>query len=265
MDIYTNIINQNKELTAEIAQLRKVLSSLPEETLGCYLVNGYMRFFILNENQKKYLSCKDKKTAKLVAKDYCLLRLKKCENELAANEAYLKTYKAEWSTLPERLNHASYRNMLAECSSIDLPSIPPSYKEMQEWMNASFESNPNHLDNLKHRFTDKIYMRSKSEVGIARILSVHNIPFRYECKLDLNGIIFYPDFTIMHPKTRQIFLWEHCGMIDDEKYLNNSLRKQGIYAKNGYYPGVNLILTYETKDHPLDLTYVENQVIFYFK
>ena len=57
-------------------------------------------------------------------------------------------------------------------------------------------------------------MRSKSEAMIAMSLYVQKIPYRYECELKLGSITLFPDFTIRHPETGEIFYWEHFGMMD---------------------------------------------------
>jgi len=62
--------------------------------------------------------------------------------------------------------------------------------------------------------------RYKSEVFIDMALFTNNIPFRYECALELGHSTLYPDFTIRHPKTGEICYWEHFGLMDDPSYRN---------------------------------------------
>ena len=39
-----------------------------------------------------------------------------------------------------------------------------------------------------------------------------SIPYKYECPLQLsNGMIIYPDFTVLDVKRRKVWYWEHRG------------------------------------------------------
>lgn len=80
----------------------------------------------------------------------------------------------------------------------------------------------------------------------------------------LDEVVLYPDFTIRHPKTGEIFYWEHFGLMDDSNYCKNVLSKLQIYISNGIIPTIQLITTYETKDHPLNMEQVEKIVKQYF-
>ncbi len=80
----------------------------------------------------------------------------------------------------------------------------------------------------------------------------------------MDGISHYPDFTIMHPKTGLIYYWEHLGLLDKESYLKENANKLQRFIKNGIIPTQQLIITCETRDHPLDLDYLDNLIHFYF-
>ena len=108
-------------------------------------------------------------------------------------------------------------------------------------------------------------LRSKSEVIIDMLLYKYHIPFRYEAKLELcNGIELYPDFTARHPRKGMTLYWEHFGLMDDEIYRNLACNKIRLYCENDIIPSVNLITTYETKNHPLDVCHVESIIKEYF-
>lgn len=95
-------------------------------------------------------------------------------------------------------------------------------------------------------------------------LHMNKIPYRYEAALKLGNIMYYPDFTIRHPKTGEIFYWEHFGMMDKKEYAKNAYSKLEVYHRYGIIPGVNLIMTFETKDHPLGMDEVAEIVKRYF-
>lgn len=107
-------------------------------------------------------------------------------------------------------------------------------------------------------------VRSKSEKILADYFYQKNIPYKYEAPLYLVGAgIIYPDFTFLSSKTRQEIYWEHEGMMDDEIYARNAIRKIYTYEKNGIYPGERLILTFETKAVALDTQIVKELVCKY--
>lgn len=104
------------------------------------------------------------------------------------------------------------------------------------------------------------YVRSKSEAIIADRLYSLGIPYAYE-KLGLyddeRADIIHPDFLVLNKTKRKEFIWEHCGIMDDGKYCNESLHRLKVLSKHGYLQGKNLLFSYETKDTPLDMGYVE--------
>lgn len=96
-------------------------------------------------------------------------------------------------------------------------------------------------------------VRSKSEKIIADKLYMMGIPYRYEYPLVLNnGVIVYPDFTILRMPRRQEVYLEHFGMMDDMNYVDTTLFKINSYEKNDIYLGVNLFITYETSRQPFN-------------
>ena len=72
------------------------------------------------------------------------------------------------------------------------------------------------------------------------------------------------DFTIRHPITGEMVYWEHFGLMDEEEYRNSVYKKLKLYCDNGIIPSINLITTYETKQHPLDANHVEAIIKEYF-
>lgn len=94
-------------------------------------------------------------------------------------------------------------------------------------------------------------------------LHVKGIPFRYECALPLGDTIVYPDFTIRHPVTGEIYYWEHFGKMDNPKYAQNCMYKLQNYTSHGILPGINLITTYETQKKPLTSETIERVISEY--
>ena len=53
-------------------------------------------------------------------------------------------------------------------------------------------------------------------------------------------------------------------MVDETAYRRNALLKLQLYMEHGWIPSANLILTFETKEYPLDMAYVEGLIKDYF-
>lgn len=150
-----------------------------------------------------------------------------------------------------------YQNLLS--SYLSSPT-----QELIDWMNAPYERNPKYPEQLIFRTNSPYFVRSKSESLIFTALQSNKIPFRYECALTLGEITLYPDFTIRHPKTGETFYWEHFGKMDDTGYCRNACSKLDLFTAHGIIPSIQLITTYETKQHPLDMSQVDAIIQNYF-
>ena len=103
-------------------------------------------------------------------------------------------------------------------------------------------------------------VRSKSEVMIATYLYENGIPFRYEEPLVLGGVVYCPDFTFRDPKSGAFYWYEHFGKMDEPDYVRDNIPRLITYADHGIVPGINLVLTYETKKHKLSLPQIRAEI-----
>ena len=81
--------------------------------------------------------------------------------------------------------------------------------------------------------------------------------FQYEKELKLYDdkgypVVKYPDFTIFHPRTHQIYYWEHCGMLADERYRQRWRAKKAVYEAHGIHEGENLIVSQDEENGSID-------------
>lgn len=165
--------------------------------------------------------------------------------------------KTEEGKTEQLLYHPEYRKLLEKY-------FMPLNEELKNWQNSEYEICNKHEESLKIKGTQGKRLRSKSEAIIDMLLYKNRIPFRYEEKLVLGGITIYPDFVIRHPVTGEYYYWEHFGMMDDTEYINHACQKIKLYCENGILPSVNLITTYETKEHPLSIEKVKGIIQEYF-
>ncbi len=118
-----------------------------------------------------------------------------------------------------------------------------------------------------------IRVRSKSEVIIADTLTRLGIPYHYEYPLSLtcggrsqtarSKITVHPDFLCLNLRTRQEFIWEHFGLMDDPEYSAKATQKLYTYTENSIFPGKNLIISTETSNLPLNTKHIEELIKTY--
>ncbi|WCL50761.1 ATP-dependent DNA helicase [Leptospira sp. GIMC2001] len=112
-----------------------------------------------------------------------------------------------------------------------------------------FNQNKWYEDGKKISTLSKYYVRSKSEMNIANILSFNEIPFEYEVPLFAeDGTMFLPDFTVFWKGKK--YFWEHVGRLDLPEYEEHWKKKKVWYELN--FPD-QLIITYESDSQTKDI------------
>ena len=135
------------------------------------------------------------------------------------------------------------------------------------WLNQSYKGLEFDKEDLTEFYSEKgERMRSKSEVLIANCLSHNDIPYKYECPVIMsNGMVRYPDFTILNVGKRKLFYWEHLGKAGDIDYLSSNMRKIREYKREGIVLGENLFITIESGSMPLSVRDVEMTINNFLK
>lgn len=246
---------ESQRLDEQINSLLSQISCFPEGKLVCTKGrNETYKWYCSDGHKSVYIPKKERKLAEQLAlKKYLLLQLDDLQNEKRAIDFYLRHHSP--SKAEEMLNNMSeYRTLLSS-------HFKPKSEQIYEWINSDFESNPKFPDQKIHKTSSGVLVRSKSEALIERVLFVNKVPFRYESALQIGSVIIYPDFTIMHPVTGEIFYWEHFGMMDNSRYAKNAGEKIQLYMTHGIIPSINLITTYETLKQPLSYKEVEKIVL----
>ena len=132
---------------------------------------------------------------------------------------------------------------------------------LEKWASQTYEP-LEHMTRERTQVSDRgEIMGSKSEVLIGNTFNRRNIEYHYEKPLLLNkNKIFRPDFTLMNIYSRRELFWEHLGIVDNEHYASNAMKKIMIYEQNGIFINDRLILTYETANNPINLRTI-NEII----
>lgn len=257
--LYRRALMSSEQVKKEITKIEQDLKDMPEGKFVCSHTGPYTKWFSSDGKKYTYIPKRERWLAeKLLLKKQYLKRLRYLKREQKAINYYLNHHDKK-AAEEESAFFASieFQDLLAS-------TYKTQSEELQEWAQAPYNANPNHPESLKHRAASGKMVRSKSEAQIDYFLTKCKIPFRYECELEIGGKIIYPDFTIRHPVTGDLFYWEHFGMMDDPDYCSKTHSKLHLYTSNGIYPTINLIATYETQDNPLDMEMIEKIIEYYF-
>lgn len=249
---YNNLCNR-------ISCIQNELNTLPSSKLVCCTHKNSSKWYQKEDHGRTYIPKSNRPLAeRLAKKKYLSSLLQDLENEKTALSFYLRHHSSSEKSEQLLTTPSEYQKLLT-------PYFTPLSQELSDWMHCPYEHNTAHPENLIYKSVSNTLLRSKSEVLIDMLLHTHNIPYRYECVLHLGYSALYPDFTIRHPLTGDFYYWEHFGLMDNSAYLENALSKLHLYAAHGIIPDIQLITTYETKDHPLDPEIVEKYIEYFFQ
>lgn len=266
--------NVERAVTERMAYLKEVLRKLenvgiknkPDGHLRVSSSNGKVRYYQVDgsdfDNNKrggKYIRKNELYIAKKLAQyEFNVEMEKKVCNEYNILNKLLCDLK---NCGPEE-----YYNSLTYFRKILIdPCIYIDELYRQEWMNEGYEGKDFAEDSPEIITEHGERVRSKSEKMIADKIYSMDIPYKYECPLYLKGYgVVYPDFQLLNVGRRSVVVLEHFGMMDDSEYASKALKKIELYERNGYYPGINLIITHETSERPIDMRIVENLIMSVF-
>lgn len=247
-----------KSLESQIPMLKSYQEKARKGMIYVKIEDGKNRFYIYDNDGIKYLGkSKKDEIQNLSQKRYNAQLVKKAEQEKKQIEKCLEILKPDadietvFDSMPEALKPYITAN-----EKTDLGYAQRWQKEKVAQARRLKEG-----DGFSTMRGDVV--RSKSEVIIADRLFKAGIPYRYEVIFpmkfeDLTYV--YPDFQILKTSTKEVFFWEHLGMMDDPKYANGQIKKISGYARSGYILGKSLILTFESKERPLDTFCVDGLI-----
>lgn len=227
-------------------------------------------FYITESGDKtgKYIKRDNLKFAKAIQqKNYAKKLLQVIQKNLRAISYFEKMYTPNAALIVYN-QFAEYRKDLI------IPLTFPDEMYVQQWLKVRYKGNSYvaqrsfsmNFEGLlcssgNNSKNTQVMMRSKSEVIIATILIQNKVPFRYEFPITMDdGRKIYPDFYCLNARTRQEFVWEHLGKMDDVDYASKNVKKLNDYMAAGFYPGKNLIITMETELFSLDTEVIDKMV-----
>lgn len=247
------------ELEQKQKSVKRELRSCPQGSLMRTKENGgFCYYHDTREGGKRRryrLNKYPKKAAALARKKYLETEAAFLDNNI---EAIQKALAAFCETTPENI----------------LQQMPQKYRDLPrdfffqtdleqakalEWSNAPYQQSSYMPERKIHLTSRGLAVRSKSEVIIAEKLYEYDIPFRYEQTIAINGYELAPDFTVLSRKQEE-FIWEHCGLTGNVKYMKRHKWKLELYESAGIVPWRNLIITYDNEEGMIDISTVESEI-----
>ena len=254
MKIYNLSKQRMGIIEREIAAIQNEMKDFPAGHIISSSCEERTMLYHVNEGKRKYLGKKDSDViAQLARKELLAASLGDLNDERKLLSHFVDSVE-----MFQKSNPRSHIECLSDRSARIMNIIPAKDDVVNEWIQTPYTSSAPFPENKTTRTVDGSYVRSKSEADIYYLLKKYSIPFKYECDLYYDGrIIGCPDFTILHPITYRIFLWEHLGLLDDKTYTKKCIAKSQAYIDAGFYPMVNLLFTGETKDNPFEIDLAE--------
>lgn len=257
------IIYRRKELQEAIESYEKLIEEAPKGSIHVMKRGNYYEYYLRKspkEKTGKYIKKSERElVSKIVQREYAEKALKLAKKEISNIDRIMKA-----ADSAEKMKHLySNSNPGIKKYIVPIDMSDEDYKtywqkeeyiaKSDEWLNTEF-----YTENGEH-------VRSKSELLIANALKKSGIPYKYEKPMKMpNGKIYHPDFTLLEIRSRKELIWEHLGLIDKRSYIEDALERMEQYKKKGIYPGVEMIVTYETTEKPLSTRDIKEIIKRYF-
>ena len=259
-----NLINRSKILEKEIEKLKAVMNKAPEGLLiarskGKENYRYYRRIHLPDGTYKEQYMNKGQQdiAARMAYKLYAEKKLPELIQE--------KNWIDRW--IAEKGRGSAAEEMLKKrpgISQLLQSAVLSNKKRALEWKNAPYRRNQKYPEDLIFPTVVRdLKVRSKAEADIVGRLEHFKVPYRYEQLYTINGVDYAIDFTCLNVEANRILYWDHRGMLDKPEYIRKTLNCENAYLNAGIIQGINMIVTTETKEHPLDLQWVDELIRYY--
>jgi len=256
------------EVENRITQIKSVLiyrqnavTKAPKGNVKILKTSQKIQFYVIDQKgdtNGKYVSKdKQKLISAIIQRQYDEKALKELKKELKLLQKLKDSYKPEF--LEKLFNNLSELRK----KSVE-PVILEQSEAINKWLAMEYKGKSFYEHEPFLTTAKGLRVRSKSEVIIADALSRQKIPFRYEYPIRMSNYTVYPDFYCLNTKTGQEIIWEHFGLLEDSEYASNAVEKLQNYQRKGYHLGKNLIISVESRNHPMSSSLAESIIGAYF-
>ena len=261
MKMKEQLIQRLQYLQQVAKEKEKALLKAPKGTLRVMKDQGNIRYYQRNDTNHKeviYLT-KDKISLarELAQKDYDEKVLRAVNKELSAIEKYMYL-------CPEISAEQIYERLHKGRQILVTPIQPSDEEYLRSWEAVKYEGKGFGEEMPEYYSMKGERVRSKAKIILANMLYQEGVSYRYEYPLYLKGMgEIHPDFTVLNVRLRKEIYWEHLGMMDDDNYAERAVKKINCYMQNGYFPGEQVIFTYETKQTPISQRLIKELIYRY--
>lgn len=160
----------------------------------------------------------------------------------------------------------AYEKLIVQRQNLIDPIEKSKKQFVEEWQTETYKPCNKYPEALRYETNAGEFVRSKSEVIIANLLHMEadRLLYKYERPLKLRHqgreITLYPDFTVLNTQTGKITYWEHAGLMSNPEYVSDFVWKNNLYYENHLLPGTDVLFTFETEDHPLEIRMLKNMI-----
>lgn len=244
-----------------IEKKKEQLKNVPEGRLRATCIEGIDRYYHCMPGEARngvYLH-KDRQglAMALAQKAYDEQVLAAAEKECRALHRYL-------GNLPKVIVEDVYEKYSSSRKKVVVPVIETDEAFLERWLH---QPRPNVQSRREHPVvvTDQgKELDSKAELVLSMQFQKKGVHFLQQFPIVLKGRgTIYVDFKVLNLRTRKEYVWEHLGMLDSAEYRRHSLPRLNDLILNGYIPGVNLILTWESEESKLDMRAVDKLINAY--
>ena len=254
---FLSLTEQHRRLSQWIHQAEDLLADCPPGTLIINQKNGHCEFYQQDPDSKyrKYLRKSDGELIKILAqKEYA----KKFLSVAFAKEKDLEQLAKRNLSCSAQALYTPLVHVYESCAEprrqLILPYVPPDDILIRIWQSEPYQGGEYRCGQPVFITDRNEKVRSKSEKIIADRYNALGIPYRYEYPIYLDGLgTVHQDFTLLDLQEREIVGHEHLGMMQKSDYCLRNLRKIDAYRRNGYVIGKDLLLSFESDQHPLDV------------
>ena len=254
-------MSERYELISKLEkEVDKKLKSFPDGHLSIKpRKNGCTYYQTGIGTKDRYLNSDDAKLIdKLAQKSYFEKVLRSSHTELEALQKMQKLY-------PDLLAEDVYDNLSDERKKLVKPIVTPDEQFVRAWLSKPYTPKEIKEGVSVFKTMKGERVRSKSEMIIADRLYMSGIPYKYECPIEVMGVIYHPDFTILRISDRKILYLEHNGKVDDPEYKDDMVTRLNDFNQVGIRQGKNLFLTFESANVPFDVRTLESMIAEHFR
>lgn len=261
-----NTTQREQTLAKLVETKRRQLDNAPPGYLRIVPIRGNTRYYHVQFSKTKegertstYLSKKNdfQMVRRLAQKAYDARVLKTAEQELRAWEALARYF-------PDMSAEEVYATLSPARQKLVTPIRLTDEEYRAQWEAVTWEPGYFKPESPYYKTDRGERVRSKSEQLIANLLYRLGIPYRYEYPVtvlvDGQRQTWRPDFLILDVRNRKEYYLEHFGLLGDEDYARNAIRKMNVYEENGIYEGSSIIYSFESNLAPLDIRALERKV-----